>query len=91
MSPRCPRCKSVMVKKTGRFGEFFGCSRYPRCKGIRNRDGGLPESECNRLGYSKYDFLDQDEDDPTYDTVEYDGIYRIQDFGMDMMDWGDRD
>lgn len=28
----CPKCKSPVVKKLGRFGEFFSCSRYPECK-----------------------------------------------------------
>lgn len=28
----CPRCqKGVLIKKTGRFGKFIGCDRYPRC------------------------------------------------------------
>lgn len=29
----CPICKSPMVKRQGKFGEFYGCSRYPECKG----------------------------------------------------------
>jgi len=31
----CPRCKSQMVLRTGRYGKFYGCSRYPYCKGTR--------------------------------------------------------
>lgn len=28
----CPGCREgVMVKRTGKFGPFFGCSRYPKC------------------------------------------------------------
>lgn len=32
--PRCPnpKCGRPMVLRTGRFGLFFGCSRYPHCK-----------------------------------------------------------
>ena len=29
-----------MVKKTGRYGPFLGCSGYPECKGIKNIEEG---------------------------------------------------
>ncbi len=37
-NPTCPRCASPMVKRTAKSGAlagqaFFGCSRYPACKG----------------------------------------------------------
>ena len=32
----CPRCNSRMVLRSGRHGRFWGCSRYPYCKGTRN-------------------------------------------------------
>ncbi len=39
----CPRCESEMVLRVARKGsnagsEFWGCSRYPRCKYILNAD-----------------------------------------------------
>lgn len=27
----CPRCGGELVLRTGRYGEFMGCSNYPRC------------------------------------------------------------
>lgn len=27
----CPRCGSLMTRRTGRHGLFFGCTRYPQC------------------------------------------------------------
>jgi len=38
--PECPKCNSPMVKRTARQGknaggQFWGCSRYPDCGGIR--------------------------------------------------------
>jgi ssDNA-binding Zn-finger/Zn-ribbon topoisomerase 1 len=33
----CPRCGSPMVPRTGRRGKFFGCSRFPYCRGTRPR------------------------------------------------------
>lgn len=28
----CPECKAELVIRTGRFGKFFSCSRFPDCK-----------------------------------------------------------
>lgn len=30
----CPRCGGSLVKRTGPYGEFYGCSNYPKCKYI---------------------------------------------------------
>lgn len=40
-APSCPRCSSRMVRRTARRGanagnQFWGCSRYPSCKGTRS-------------------------------------------------------
>jgi ssDNA-binding Zn-finger/Zn-ribbon topoisomerase 1 len=34
--PRCPKCGSPMRVRHGRNGYFFGCSKYPQCKGTRD-------------------------------------------------------
>ena len=39
--PTCPQCGSSMVKRTARKGgnaggEFWGCSKFPTCRGVRN-------------------------------------------------------
>jgi hypothetical protein len=28
----CPKCEGKLVKRTGQYGEFYGCSNYPQCK-----------------------------------------------------------
>ncbi|HEX9889049.1 MAG TPA: type I DNA topoisomerase [Nitriliruptorales bacterium] len=33
---RCPVCGKAMLAREGKFGTFFGCVDYPKCKGIRN-------------------------------------------------------
>ncbi|SUB94666.1 DNA topoisomerase I [Prevotella denticola] len=33
----CPRCGGRLVERQGRYGCFFGCSNYPRCKFTSNR------------------------------------------------------
>ncbi len=32
---KCDKCKSQMIVKNGRFGEFLACSDYPKCKSTR--------------------------------------------------------
>lgn len=32
---KCPKCGAEMVKRSGKFGEFYGCSDFPRCRGTR--------------------------------------------------------
>lgn len=34
-NPTCPRCGSPMRGRSGRYGQFWGCSQYPHCKGTR--------------------------------------------------------
>lgn len=41
--PRCPICASTMVKRTAKRGKqvglpFWGCERFPNCRGTRNID-----------------------------------------------------
>ena len=33
---KCPKGGSVLKKRNGKFGEFWGCSSYPDCKYTRN-------------------------------------------------------
>ena len=43
---KCPNCgKGVLVKRSGRNGEFWGCSNYPRCKMTCNDKDGQPDLE----------------------------------------------
>jgi len=29
---QCPKCKAELIRKKGKYGDFFGCSTYPDCK-----------------------------------------------------------
>lgn len=29
---KCPRCGGDLIYRTGQYGNFYGCSNYPRCK-----------------------------------------------------------
>jgi restriction system protein len=28
----CPKCGGMLIKREGKYGEFMGCSNYPKCK-----------------------------------------------------------
>ena len=28
----CPRCGGTLQLRTGKYGNFYGCSNYPKCK-----------------------------------------------------------
>lgn len=45
---KCEKCGSDMVQRTGRFGSFFACSRYPECSFTKQktRDIGVPCPKC---------------------------------------------
>jgi len=45
-NPRCPKCGSIMVIRKGVHGEFWGCTKFPNCRGTRNRPA---EEDVNRL------------------------------------------
>lgn len=38
-APPCPRCQSGTRKREGKFGPFWGCVRFPDCRGLINASG----------------------------------------------------
>ena len=32
---RCPRCGGKLIKRNGKYGEFMGCSNYPKCRFVK--------------------------------------------------------
>lgn len=32
----CSKCNSEMILKKGKYGNFYGCSNYPKCKATKN-------------------------------------------------------
>lgn len=42
---RCPRCKQgVLQKRSGKNGDFWGCSNFPRCRASTDDDNGKPKA-----------------------------------------------
>jgi len=59
VSPICPKCGRPMVKRRGRYGEFWGCSGFPSCRGIVNvgdedKHTGAPERLKFKFAPSTY-------------------------------------
>lgn len=44
---KCPVCKAKMVPRNGKRGWFFGCARYPACKGAREIYTERPSPLCH--------------------------------------------
>jgi DNA topoisomerase-1 len=53
---KCEKCGSDMILRTGKFGSFYACSRYPECKftKARVRDTGVNCPKCRAKIVTKF-------------------------------------
>lgn len=53
---KCEKCGADMVLRTGKFGSFYACSRYPECKftKARVRETGVNCPKCGAKVITKY-------------------------------------
>ncbi len=53
---KCEKCGADMVLRTGKFGSFYACSRYPECKftKARVRDTGVACPKCQAKIVTKF-------------------------------------
>jgi DNA topoisomerase-1 len=51
---RCPQCDAPMVLKDGKFGRFYGCSTYPKCKSTQPIAIDVPCPRCGRPMVERY-------------------------------------
>ncbi len=54
--PRCPRCKSVIIKRKGKNGYFWGCSNFPKCRATFNDKNGKPDFESKKNNSTNFNF-----------------------------------
>ena len=33
----CPKCGGETILRTGKYGQFYGCLKFPQCKGSRRK------------------------------------------------------
>lgn len=36
----CPVCGGILIKRKGKYGDFYGCEGFPRCRFTQNISGG---------------------------------------------------
>jgi len=46
----CPKCGAPLVKKKSKYGEFVGCSNYPKCEYREKDDLELTGEKCPKCG-----------------------------------------
>lgn len=44
----CPRCGNELVKRNGKYGEFFGCSNFPACRFTKKAAASNNRARTNR-------------------------------------------
>ena len=47
----CPKCGSPMIIRLGKFGRFYACSKFPKCKyteNLKNNNLGIRCPKCKR-------------------------------------------
>ncbi len=44
----CPKCGKPLLRRTGRFGPFIGCSGFPDCRYIQPKTTGVKCPECGK-------------------------------------------
>ena len=51
----CPNCGKELIYRQGRYGEFIGCSGYPSCTFIKEKEIEIPENakDCPECGTGK--------------------------------------
>ena len=40
---KCPVCEGEMISRQGQYGKFWGCMKFPECKGTRDANGRSKE------------------------------------------------
>lgn len=59
----CPICGAKTERKSGKFGVFIGCSKYPDCKGVRRADGSVSINDALRFYLTKKLYEERLKDD----------------------------
>lgn len=49
----CTKCGAPMVKRTSKYGEFYGCEGYPKCKMTADMDGNFKEPKKKHKAKAK--------------------------------------
>ena len=47
---KCDKCGAPMIRKSGRYGKFLACSRYPECSNIKSENEEESDEICEKCG-----------------------------------------
>ena len=89
---RCPKCDSPMKKRNGTFGEFYGCSTFPKCRGIRQVKAVeiYGEGKVTGLKCLLMDLSEIKGDDGRHKVIPIDGAYFDLDADTVVLAMGER-
>lgn len=60
---KCPDCDGPMISRKSKFGVFWGCKAYPKCKGTRDNEGHSKADRAKERGEEYQPGGDTPEDD----------------------------
>jgi hypothetical protein len=64
---KCPDCDGPMVSRKSQYGVFWGCKKYPKCKGTRDSMGRTKEeAKLERDRDKQSEDVDRTPVDPAY-------------------------
>lgn len=46
----CDKCGAPMIRKSGRYGKFLACSKYPECANIKSENEEVSNVKCDKCG-----------------------------------------
>lgn len=52
---KCPDCGGDMVSRSSQYGRFWGCKKYPQCKGTRDSMGRSKKEAAAERGEEQKD------------------------------------
>ena len=50
---KCPICDELMAERQSKYGKFFGCSKFPKCRGMRDENGKEVKKSTGKKKWSK--------------------------------------
>lgn len=70
---RCPICNAELVVRNGKFGEFFGCRRYPKCTFTTDLEESKQYDDGNTMKFN--DMTLEEQGEAMRQTLLNDGYY----------------
>lgn len=54
---KCPECETKLVLRNGKYGEFYGCKNFPKCRYTCSADYEDREMQDYFANMAEYDAL----------------------------------